>query len=858
VKRPKKTIAVSGPPDETGGQSARSGRKWIFRLTAMFGVTVVFFAVLEVGLRILGYGFPVQFFVPSPAGQPGVLVDNPQFSRRYFSEALKRIPQSMAFAEVKAPQELRVFVFGESAAEGDPDPSFGFARVLRVLLEDRYPDRRVKVINTAVTAINSHVIRPIALECANFGGDVWVVYMGNNEVVGPFGSGTVFGPQAPSLALIRANIAVKSTRIGQVMDALLQGSARRGSPKEWGGMEMFLDQQVALSDPRTASVYQYFRRNLDDMVEAGVRSGAKVILSTVGSNLRDCPPFASLHRRDLPVGDSDRWNQKFKAGVAFEDAGTAAEALVKYGEALAIDDQFAELHFRMGRCLAALGRPEDALGHYVLARDLDALRFRCDSGLNGIIRETAAGTGVRLADSETAFRNETTDGVPGREWFHEHVHLTQSGNYLVAVELAKQIVQCVEGDVRAGNLAADSFLPMQECGARLGLTDFDRGQMAREMAQRVSRPPFTHQLGHLADVARHDAEVAEMTARCRTNAAASIEIDRSAIARTPDDWRLHDNLAGILLQTGDPTGAAEQWREVIKLLPHRTTSYDLLGSVLLEKEKFDEAASVYQRVLEVDPGFFEGRLGLGRARMGQNRMAEAITLFRRAMVLKPDSARGQNHLGLALLQSGKAKEAGEAFREGLRLEPGFVSARLNLSAALLAEGRSTEALANYREAIQGSPDDAAPRLELAKALMKLGRGAEAVNQYRELARLHPFDFDARSALATALIRLQQFDEAASELVGALAIRPDSFEAHLNYGSILARQGRAEAATAQFEEAVRLRPDFLPARLNAAAAWIDQRRWDKAIPHLQEALKADPSNARARSLLQTALAGQKGG
>ena len=44
-----------------------------------------------------------------------------------------------------------------------------------------------------MTAINSHAILPIARECARRDGDLWIIYMGNNEMVGPFGAGTVFG-----------------------------------------------------------------------------------------------------------------------------------------------------------------------------------------------------------------------------------------------------------------------------------------------------------------------------------------------------------------------------------------------------------------------------------------------------------------------------------------------------------------------------------------------------------------------------------------------------------------------------------------------------------------------------------------
>lgn len=257
--------------------------------------------MLEVVLRLSGHGYPTAFFVKSPVPGQATVVENDRFSRRYFAPALVRIPKPVAFPPTKSPEALRVFVFGESAAEGDPGPAFGFARILQVLLRERYPDRKVEVINTAVTAINSHVILPIARECADYGGDGWIIYLGNNEVVGPFGSGTIFGRQVPGLTFIRASLALKATSVGQLLDGWIGKFGRResASPQIWEGMEMFLQQQVRQDDPKMKAVYHHFEQNLTDIIRAGTRSGTRVIVSTVGGNLRDCAPFASLHRPDL-------------------------------------------------------------------------------------------------------------------------------------------------------------------------------------------------------------------------------------------------------------------------------------------------------------------------------------------------------------------------------------------------------------------------------------------------------------------------------------------------------------------------------------------------------------------------------
>ena len=58
---------------------------------------------------------------------------------------------------------------------------------------------------------------------------------------------------------------------------------------------MFKDHQLRYDDPNRLRAYENFKQNLNDILRAGQDAGVPVILSTVGSNLKDCAPFASLH-----------------------------------------------------------------------------------------------------------------------------------------------------------------------------------------------------------------------------------------------------------------------------------------------------------------------------------------------------------------------------------------------------------------------------------------------------------------------------------------------------------------------------------------------------------------------------------
>jgi hypothetical protein len=190
----KKKPAVNRTNSQKSGpafSSSRLNRRklWCFRLLIAIGVPLVFFGMMELVLRLVGFGYPTGFFLTSHRDGQKVLVQNNQFGWRFFGAAMARIPEPVCLPQVKEPNTVRIVVFGESAALGDPQPRFGVPRMLEAMLELRYPGTHFEVVNAAIVAINSNVILPIARDCAGAGADIWVIYMGNNEVVGPFGAG---------------------------------------------------------------------------------------------------------------------------------------------------------------------------------------------------------------------------------------------------------------------------------------------------------------------------------------------------------------------------------------------------------------------------------------------------------------------------------------------------------------------------------------------------------------------------------------------------------------------------------------------------------------------------------------------
>ncbi len=662
-------------------------RLWLFRIATALAVPAILVVGAEAGLRLIGYGHRSDFTVPCTIQGRSAFCENDRFSWQFFPAGLFRLPYAFAIPAEKAPAAFRIFVVGESAAQGVPEPSYGFARYLEVMLRDRFPAVTFEVVNTSISSINSHVLLPVARDLARHQPDLFVLYIGNNEVVGPFGPQTSLTPRASSVPLIRAGIFLKSTRLGQLLGGMFARGSNQGSPTEWRGIRMFLEHQVPADAPAMEPVYHNFRRNLHDIVKAAAGSGAPVLISTVGANLKDCGPFGSLHRPDLTPEEKQAWDARVREGTDLERAGQPAAARDQYLAAATIDDRHAELQFRIGRSYWAAGEYEQARDRFARARDLDVLRFRADGRMNQIIRSVAAEAGgqVQLVDGEALFAAASPNGVPGRELFHEHVHLNPRGNYLLAQALFLEVVARLPERVRQS--VPTSEPPSQVDAERsLALTSFDRRRVAREIGAWLSQPPFTYQLDHQEQVRALEQDTAGTNGSPQETAsayqwaiskapddhwlrfnhgvfleehepAAAVAEFRTALALLPGDYLAREKLVDVLIKTGDLSAALEEGHELLRRMPYHAPAYLTIAYALARLGRLEESIGAYERAVELQAAFaVDAYNQIGVIQLHQGRFAPAVANFQKAIELDTARTRAaelQYNLGYARAELGR-------------------------------------------------------------------------------------------------------------------------------------------------------------------------------------------------------------
>jgi tetratricopeptide (TPR) repeat protein len=630
-------------------------------------------------------------------------VQNNQFGWRFFGPRAARQPHATSIPREKPPGTIRIFVFGESAAFGDPQPRFGVPRMLEAMLELRHPDKKFEVINAA-------------------------------------------------------------------------------------------------SDPRLDAVYQNFGQNLNDIIAAGKSSGAKIVLSTVAVNLKDCAPFASLHRPDLSEARLNDWQRLHDAGTNAQAGGNIKQAASDFDQAERIDERFAELRFRRGQCVLALNGVTEAQKEFAAARDLDALRFRCDSRLNDIIRRQAT-DGITLVDGEVALADASAHGIPGDELFYEHVHLTFQGNYALAREIAEKVEQTL-------TLPESAAWPdTAQCAQRLGCTPRDTQLALAILLGRLRDVPFTFQ-------ANHDQEMSRLTQTARglppANSVASLRgaqaAAEAALARWPDDAELWEQLAEIKQSLGDYAGAFDAAHNSLDRVPSNAGGWLLYGILLALGEKYEDALTAFKQVLALDPQAAWARNNLALCLEKIGRPGEAIGEFKRTLAMNPDYGTGWLALGQLYEKMGRTNNAEPCDNKAL-------TNRVNQPDDLAALARFCfnhrwleQAATNFSAAIELSPFDFGLRLDAGRTFAALGRHDEAVRQYQEAVELDPDQAQPHMQLAVELGRLRKPALAEKEFRETLRLNPALMQAEVNLGIALYEQGKLEEARKQFEDVLQRNPN----------------------------------------------------
>lgn len=426
------TSKSGGDAPDDGKPNSLPGWKRRLFLAITLLLPVLLVGLVEGALRLFGWGGYPPFVTEIAEIAPGQTLHavDADATRPYFFANPDRpgFAEETAFVMPKPADTVRIFLVGESAAKGYPQPrNLAMSAFLGEMLSDLAKDsgKKIEVINLGTTAVASYPLVAMTEEAARYSPDYIVFYVGNNEFFGAYGTASINSVGTLPTWALPLMATARGLAVVQATESLFQG----GAAQDRTLMEQMIGQtSIAPDSPLREAAARNLGAHLGEMIAATQAAGAVPIVCTTATNESGL----------APLGESTAAAERF----------AAAQTLAAGGDARGAREAFLE------------------------ARDLDPMPWRPTRGTEEAIRSAARSGGAALCDIAERFRDASAMGATGWDLLDDHVHLTVRGQAEAARLMADAILRA--GGPLAGDAARLAALPdWQAYAKRLGTNQYD-------------------------------------------------------------------------------------------------------------------------------------------------------------------------------------------------------------------------------------------------------------------------------------------------------------------------------------------------------------------------------------------------
>ena len=410
-------------------------RNWKKNLLAI-GLGILLILLLELLLWIAKFHRPICDFDPyvSFKEQIPVLADTEYIGERWLriNPRLKAYFNPVAFRKDKTPETRRIFILGESSTLGFPFGDQGsYSQFLKLGLDQLEPTHKYQVINLGAFGFASYRILRVFKEVLNYEPDLIVLMTGQNEFLEKreYGAGPKFIWLQEKLSRFRIYCLLK------IIVLKFQPERERkllSADVKW--------EKMSTEKETREKIIEHFRFNVQEMKRLGQKQKIPLLFLTAPSNLKDFPPYHSIHRKDLSAAELESWQKDLEQAKKLSADKKCDKAIPVLERLIGLDREYADSWYLIGQCFYEQGKIKEAKFAFWNALEKDAWQVRALPEFNAIIRGANQEKAMVL-DLEKIFEDQSPGGIPGDNLFYDHCHPRLPAHALIAREIIARLNQ---------------------------------------------------------------------------------------------------------------------------------------------------------------------------------------------------------------------------------------------------------------------------------------------------------------------------------------------------------------------------------------------------------------------------------
>jgi len=561
------------------------GRRVTFSIISVL-LPFIFLILLELILRISGYGDNFSLFVNHPdKGFENYTVVNPDIGKKYFQKYAYSTPLKDMFLKKKPNDVFRIFAMGSSSVVGFPyGNNLAFTRILNERLRDAYPGKKIEIVNTAITAINSFTLVDFMPQIIDQKPDAILIYAGHNEFYGAFGAGSneaVFhSPLMIRMHLYMMNFKVYQLTFNTIgkftgmIGHMDSGSEKRGTLMS----KIVKNADIVYGSKLYMEGINNYEQNLDRMLSMAKQQKVEVFISDLACNLRDIKPFKSVSSDGL---------------------------------------KGAEEYYNEAKKQEAQGNIQKAKENYILARDYDCIRFRASSDINSIIQKLADKYQAHFVPTLDLFNSNSPNGIVGENLMTEHLHPNITGAFLLSESFYKEITK---SKLIASEINSSAEKSYKNFIKDYGYTQLDYLLGKHRTTNLKYHWPFVDESKTYTDY----REIYRPSGRI--DSLAFTIMAKQSINLT----EAHEQLAERYEKSGDLFNAYKEYNSLTEICPYWSPYFRKAADCLLKMNDLTRALRFFERSTENNNESFYAHYRAGEICMIKNDQEAALLHFQKA------------------------------------------------------------------------------------------------------------------------------------------------------------------------------------------------------------------------------------